>query len=196
MPSAPCCLFEPRLRFVNPRIGTSGVVRVHSLQMCSLSSALSKRTSMTEACLQTILDNSDNPYAQCFASSSLLTIVTEQAVRCAVLRLQPNSSSARLQRWYISADDNRDCAAPQNLTQQLCLQTAQRNAPRLLQGGSQARHSKLFHELPGQVLRLLSSLPCSLTCSDLVVLRVLDHIAEFIVYSPARGPRHQLITAS
>lgn len=33
-------------------------------------------------CTQTILDNSSNPYAQCFASSSLLTVVTEQAVRC------------------------------------------------------------------------------------------------------------------
>jgi hypothetical protein len=34
--------------------------------------------------LQTILDNSVNPYAQCFASSSLLTMVTEQAVRYAL----------------------------------------------------------------------------------------------------------------
>jgi exportin-7 len=34
--------------------------------------------------LRTILDNSDNPYAQCFASSSLLTVITEQAVRADV----------------------------------------------------------------------------------------------------------------
>ena len=32
--------------------------------------------------LQAILDNSENPYAQCFAASSLLTVITEHAVRC------------------------------------------------------------------------------------------------------------------
>lgn len=37
--------------------------------------------------LQTILDNSNNPYAQYFASSSLLKMITEQSVRCAFHRM-------------------------------------------------------------------------------------------------------------
>lgn len=37
--------------------------------------------------LQTILDNSNNAFAQYFASSSLLKMITEQSVRCVVHRM-------------------------------------------------------------------------------------------------------------
>lgn len=64
-------------------------------------------------CLQTILDNSNNPYAQYFASSSLLKMITEQSVRfvlffaalascvrsCARLPADPHAAAGMRSRW-------------------------------------------------------------------------------------------------
>ena len=76
---------SPRLR--NPRIIYLIYGCVRAVNAASLpASPPSERDHVHQSCcgVQTILDASHNPYAQYFASSSLLKMVSEQSVRCAV----------------------------------------------------------------------------------------------------------------
>lgn len=93
--NVPCCRIRmngpkqsnrsPRLR--NPRIIYLIYGCVRAGNAASLpASPPSERDHVHQSCcgVQTILDASHNPYAQYFASSSLLKMVSEQSVRCAV----------------------------------------------------------------------------------------------------------------
>jgi hypothetical protein len=80
-----------------PHLRVRGWPRTLDRLVCNLMAALCV-DEMFSVLLQTILDNSNSPYAQYFASSSLLQIVTEQPVRCVCcwLLLVP---AAQLPAW-------------------------------------------------------------------------------------------------